>query len=79
MVKDIEKLINKVKGYPNHIMVLADISGYSISYVSKIMNGKRKIPMDFVNHLLTISTLMDKNKAKIEKRIKETIENGNEI
>lgn len=73
MIKDIDKLIEKVKEYPNYRMVLADLSGFSISYVEKMMRGERKLTMDFAKHLVSISKLMDKQKDKLEKEVKEAL------
>lgn len=73
MIKDIDKLIEKVKGYPNYRMVIADVSGYSVSYVDKMLSGERKLTMDFAKHLVNISKLMDKQKDKLEKEVKEAL------
>lgn len=69
MIKDIDKLIEKVKGYPNYRMVLADVSGYSVSYVEKMLSGQRKLTMDFVHHLLAVSKLIDKQKKRMEEEV----------
>lgn len=69
MIANIDKLIEKVKTYPNYLLVLADISGYSMSYVQKMLNGERKLTMDFLHHLLAVSKLIDKQKKRMEEEV----------
>ena len=73
VTKDIDLLIEKVKNYPNYIAVLSETSGYSVSYVKKMMNGKRKLRLDFIDHLLTISKLIDKKDKAVKKAV-ESVE-----
>lgn len=69
MIANIDKLIEKVKTYPNYLLVLADISGYSMSYVQKMLNGERKLTMDFAKHLLSVSKLIDKQQKRMEEEV----------
>lgn len=73
-IKDIDKLIEKVKQYPNYIMILSDMSGYSKSYVKKLMAGERKLTLEFAQNLCEVAKAMDLKKKRIENEIAKSIQ-----
>lgn len=69
----IKLLIEKVKTYPDYKLLLAELSGFSVSYVIKILRGERKASMDFVKALLRVSELVDRQYTILDEEVSAAV------
>lgn len=75
LVKDIDKLYEKIKTYPRCVLTLSDMTGYTEDHIRKVFRGDRK-PTDFLlRSMIEMAKLVDKRNERLAKEIASAIQN----
>lgn len=75
LVKDIDKLYEKVKTYPQYVLVLSDTTGYTEDHIRKVFRGDRKPTEILLRAMMQVAKLVDKKNERLAKEIASATQN----